>query len=156
LILIWGVIALTNGDPIWFLSSFPTQAEELIIYWDGTVTTLKMDDPGFTEISRAFADAISKPVAFEGTVGFSEENIKNYKDQYKLLEISYPQPIQVHTRYPFTKSSTYLVPLDKTHAMTRRIFPFPGYLPYTSGPINAAEAAFNNLYKAVEQAAILQ
>ena len=141
---------------MWFLSNFNAQAEEMTIYWEGQTITLKTDDPGYADIMHAFAVAIAKPAAFEGKVGFSEESIKQYKENYKMLAVHFQQPVQVHTRYPFIKAKTYLVPLDKTHAVTRRIFPFPGYLPYTSGPINAKETAFSSLYAAVESVAAVQ
>lgn len=154
LILVWGVTGLTNSDPLWFSSSFNAQAEAMVIYWDGTVVTLNANDPGYAEIMRAFSAAISKPAAFEWEVGLSEESIKHYREGYKLLEVHFAQPVQVHTRYPYNKAKTYLVPLDKTHALSHRIFSFPGYMPYTSGPINANQTAFDGLYAAVESVVV--
>jgi hypothetical protein len=104
----------------------------------------------------AFAESIAKPVGFEGNVGFSAENIKLYKENYKLLEVSFRQPVQVHTRYPLIKAKTYLVPLDKTHAIAHRIFPFTGHVPYTSGPVNTNETTFENLYLSVQKVAATQ
>jgi len=156
ILLVWGVTALTNGDPLWFLSSFNAQAEELIIYWDGNLITLNAQDQGYEAIMRAFAEAIARPAAFEGKVGFSEESINHYKEGFKLLEVQFQQPVQVHTRYPYLRAKTYFVPLDKTHALFRRVFSFPGYMPYTSGPINLNETAFNGLYTAVENVVVRQ
>lgn len=152
IIIIWGVTSLTNGDPLWFLSSFTEPAEAFTIYWDGQTYIISTEDTGYNEIMRTFADAIRKPIAYEGKVVFSQENIDNYKENHKMLEVHFRTPVQVHTRYPYTKAKTYLVPLDKTHAYTRRIFSFPGYQPFSSGPINARETHFDNLYKAVEDA----
>ena len=99
LILVWGVTSLTNDDPLWFLSSFDAQAEEITVYWEGKTMTVKATDPGYADIMQTFAEAISKPVAYEERVGFSEESINLYKENYKLLEVKFQQPVQVHTRY---------------------------------------------------------
>ncbi len=152
ILLVWGVTSLTNGDALWFISNFDAQAETLVIYWDGTAITLTADDPGYGDIMRTFSAAISKPVAFEWEVGLSEESITQYKQGYKLLEVQFSQPVQVHTRYPFIAAKTYLVPLDKIHALSHRIYAFTGIMPYTSGPVNASQTAFDALYKAVESA----
>ncbi|TFG71757.1 MAG: hypothetical protein E4H27_03930 [Anaerolineales bacterium] len=152
IILVWGVTSLTNSDPLWFLSSFDAQAETIVIYWDGTAITLGANDPGYADIMRAFSGAISKPVAFEWEVGLSEDSIHQYKQGNKLLEVQFSQPVQVHTRYPFNEAKTYLVPLDKSHALSHRIYAFTGIMPYTSGPVNASQNTFDALYTAVESA----
>jgi hypothetical protein len=151
-ILVWGVTALTNGDPFWFAKRFDAKAEELVIYWEGQQMTLTPNDPDYDDIMAAFAKAIAKPVAFEYEVGFSEENINLYKEQYKLLEVKFKDVVQLHTRYPFNDANTYLVPLNMTHARYRRIYSFPGLLPYTSGPVNVQQSAFEQLFAAVEKA----
>jgi hypothetical protein len=151
-LMVWGVTSLTNGDPFWFLPSFNARAETLTVYWDGTTHTLQSGDPGYEDIMTAFAEAVTKPAGYEGKVAFSEENINQYKERNKLLAVQFAAPVQVHTRYPYNEAKTYLIPLDRSHAEYRRIFSFPGYLPYTSGPINAKPAVFDQLYAAVEKA----
>ena len=150
LILVWGVTALTNDDALWFLASFNERADTMVIYWEGNRITLTASDSGYDDIMHVFAQAIAKPQAFEWEIGFSEENIKQYREQFKLLEVEFPHAVQVHTRYPYNKAKTYLIPLDKTHAQSRRVFSFPGFTPYTSGPINIKDTAFDDLYTAVE------
>ncbi|MDF1514281.1 MAG: hypothetical protein P1S60_10780 [Anaerolineae bacterium] len=152
LMIVWIVTAMTNSDPLWFIPRFTAQAKNMTIYWDGITTTISENDPGYDAIMQAFAQAMAKPVAFEWEVGFSEENISLYKTSYKMLEVVFDEPVQVHTRYPYNKAKTYLVPLDKTHADYRRIFSYTGYVPYSSGPVNIHKTAFVDLYSAVEQA----
>jgi hypothetical protein len=153
-ILVWGVSSLANNDPVWFLSNFDAQAEEITIYWDGKVLSIKSTDPGYNNIMQAFAEAISKPAGYEGKVVFSEENISLYKEKHRLLVMNFQQSVQVHTRYPYAEANTFLVPLDGTHAYMRRAFAFTGFVPYASGPISMKETAFNDLYTAVQNVAI--
>lgn len=151
-ILVWMVTTFTNGDALWFLHLLTAEAETVVIYWDGESYTLYPGDPGFNEIMATFTDGISHPAGFEWGVAFSEQSISRYHEEWKLLEVNFAQPVQVHTRHPFAKAKTYLVPLEKTHSYWRRAFSYPGLLPYTSGPLDLEEERFNRLYEAVERA----
>jgi hypothetical protein len=152
LLLVWGVTSLTNEDPLWFLNRFDAQAEALVIYWDGEVTTLEPGDGAYAPVMAAFATAMAKPAGYEGSVAFSEANITHYREGSRLLEVQFAEPLQVHTRHPYATAATYLVPLDGTHAYTRRVFSFPGFVPYTSGPLNVEPSSFEMLLQAVEGA----
>jgi hypothetical protein len=156
IIIVWGVTSLTNGDPLWFLHRFDTQAEEITIYWDGESHTVTPQDPGYDALMEAFANAIASPGGYEGQVAFSEQTIARYRDQYRLVEVRFAEPIQVHTRHPYPEADTYLIPLNETHGRWRRIFAFPGRLPYTSGPIMANPRSFQTLYEAAESAVSAQ
>ena len=150
IIIVWGVTSLTNEDPLWFLHSFNAQAEEMTLYWDGESYTVTPQDPGYDALMEAFADAVSSPAGFEWEVAFSEAGIAQYRERFRLLEVRFAEPIQVHTRHPFLPADTYLIPLNETHARWRRVFSFPGRLPYTSGPISMSPTAFDALVEAAE------
>lgn len=151
-VLVIGVTALTNGDLLWFAPSFTARAEAMTIYWDGNKYELYPGDQEYEGVMTAFAQGIEKPAGFEWEVAFSEENITRYREDFRLLEVTFSEPVQVHTRHPFLKASTYLIPLDKTHANWRRVFAFPGLKPYTSGPLNMSPANFELLVSTVEKA----
>lgn len=150
--LVWLVTAMTNDDLLWFLPTFTERPETLTIHWEGAVYVLHPDDPGYARITDAFAKAITRPAGFEWEVAFSEKNIQRYREDFKLLEITFARPVQIHTRHPVSKAKTYLVPLDQTHSYWRRVFAFPGLQPYAQGPLNLREENFNALYQAVEEA----
>ena len=150
IVIVWGVTSLTNGDPLWFLHRFDAKAESMIIHWDGESYVVAPGDPRKEELMEAFSSAVASPAGFEWSVAFSEENITRYRDRFRLLEVHFPEPVQVHTRHPFLEAATYLVPLNENHGHARRIFAFPGRLPYTSGPINMSPTAAESLYQAAE------
>lgn len=150
--LVWGVTSLTNEDPLWFVHQFNARAQTIAIHWEGISYTLEPGDPNFDAVMEAFAEAIANPRGFEWEVGFSEENIASYRSDFKLLEMRFAEPVQVHTRHPYPEASTYLVPLDKTHAYWQRVFAFTGKVDYSSGPLNMEEDNFAALYAAVEDA----
>jgi len=156
ILIVVAVTAMTNGDLLWFLKSFNAQAEAFTIYWEGATFTVTPEDAGYAEMMAAFAQGIEKPVAFEWNIAFSHENITRYREEFKMLEIVFAEPVQVHTRHPFPEAKTYLIPLDKTHAQWHRIFAFTGITNYSSGPLEMSTEHFDALYTAVEGAVAAQ
>lgn len=155
-LLVWGVTSLTNEDPLWFIHRFTAQAESITIHWDGSTYTLKPGEPNYDALMNAFAKAIADPRGFEWEVGFSSQNIEDYRSQFKLAEFYFAEPVQVHTRHPYPEAATYLVPLDKTHALWQRVFAFTGNTDYSSGPLNMKEDNFAALYIAAEKAVLVR
>ncbi|MBN2003599.1 MAG: hypothetical protein JXA21_09610 [Anaerolineae bacterium] len=148
--LVWIITSMTNEDMLWFMRSFDAKAEAMTIHWDGESYVVHAGDAGYEAIMNAFAEGISHASGFEWEIAFSEENIRRYREDFRLLEVQFTRPVQVHTRHPFPKAKTYLIPLNATHANSRRVFAFPGIMPYTSGPLNMDEEHFTQLYEAVE------
>jgi len=155
-LLVFGVTALTNNDLLWFWKTFDAQAETLTVYWEGEAYVFFPGDPSYDEIMAAFAKGIAKPVGFEWEVALSETTLNRYRAECKLLEVSFAEPVQVHTRHPFPKAKTYLVPLDETHANWRRVFAFTGVVPRASGPLDLHAENFEALFDAVAQAVATQ
>lgn len=155
-LLVFGVTALTNNDLLWFLRVFDAQAEVLTVYWEGETYVFFPGDSGYEEIMTAFSNGIAKPVGFEWEVALSEASIHHYREESKMLEVSFAEPIQVHTRHPFSKAKTYLVPLDETHADWRRVFAFTGVVPRASGPLDMHVENFEALFDAVAKAVATQ
>jgi len=149
-VLVWMVTSLTNGDPLWFVKSFEDQATAFIVYWDGETYTVTPQDAAYANLMALYAKSIAQTVAFEWKVGFSEENIARYKDDFRMLEVQFAQPVQVHTRHPFNEAKTHLIPLNHTHSKWQRVFSFTGIMPYSSGPLNISPENFQALLTAVE------
>ena len=150
LIIVWGVTSLTNEDPLWFVHRFDARAESFVLYWDGLSHTVSPGDVGYEAMMDAFAAAMAYPSGYKGRVGFSEENRTTYQTRFCLLEVQFAEPVQVHMRHPCTRAATFIIPLNGTHAASRRAFSFPGTVPYTSSPLNIAPENFDALYAAVE------
>ncbi len=152
LMTIWGVNTLAKEDVLWFVRSFDARAESIAIYWDGEIYTLTPGAPGYEEVMDAFAEGIANWSGYEGSVVFSEPNIERFRNEWRLLEVRFAEPVMVHTRHPVSEARTYLVPLSKTHAHWRRVFAFPGLVPWCAGPLNMDEEHFNTLVAAITAA----
>jgi len=151
-LLLWGAISVTNGDPWWFLHRFDARAEALVIYWDGDVTTLEPGDSAYETVMAAFAAAMAEPAGFESGAVLTEAAIRAHREEDRMLEVRFAEPVQTHTRHPYAKSATYLVPLTESHTRLRRVYTFLGLVPYTSGPLNLEPSSFDALVQAVEGA----
>ena len=151
-LLLWGVTSVTNGDPLWFLHRFDARAETLVIYWDGNVTTLEPGDGAYETVMAAFATAMAQPAGFESGAVLTEDAIRAHREEDRMLEVHFAEPVQTHTRHPYAESATYLVPLSDRHTRLRRVYTFLGLVPYTSGPLNLEPSSFDALVRAVEGA----
>ena len=148
--LVWWVTSLTNGDPLWFWHSFTAKADWIVIYWDGETRMLFPGDPYYDEVMAAFADAVAHWAGYENGVGLSDENLAQYRNERRLLELYYNEPVTVHTRHLFPEARTFFVPLSGTHAQWRRIF--SGLIDKPRiGVLNASPERFEHITTLIEQ-----
>jgi len=148
--LVWGITTMGNEDPLWFLQSFKAQADWIVIYWDGESTTLLPGDPGYDTVMAAFADMVEHWSGYESGVGLSDENLERFRNEWRMIEMHYNDPVVVHTRHPYSEARVFFVPLSGTHADYRRIFAGLQDTP-RGGVLNADEERFERLVTAVEQ-----
>lgn len=150
-LVVWIVSSLTNEDLLWFVRAFNAQADWITVYWDGQQYLLVPGDPGYAEIMAAFSDGVAHWSGYEGSVGLSDESLERFRNEWRLLELHYNQPVQIHTRHPYSEARNYLVPLSGSHATMHRVFAGLNETPRI-GVLNMSEARFNALRTAVESA----
>jgi len=150
-LVIWWVSSLANEDLLWFLRVFNARADWIVIYWDGDMSMLFPGDSGYDEIMNAFADAVVHWSGYESGVGLSDENLERFRNEWRMLELHYNDPVQVHTRHLYPKARTFFVPLSGTHANYRRVFAGLTDKPRI-GVLNVSEVRFSQLLVSVEQA----
>ncbi len=148
-LLFWWVNALTNEDPLWFLTVFNAPADWITVYWDGETVMFFPGDPEYDAIMAAFSDGVAHWAGYEGAVGLSDESLALYRDSGRLLEVHYNEPVRVHTRQAFREARVFFVPLSGTHATWRRVFaglndtPRIGVLDMSAGRFTALQEAVN-------------
>jgi len=149
--LVWWVTSLTNDDLWWFWRSFTAQADWIVVYWDGETHMLFPGDPDYDEIMAVFADAVAHWSGYENGIGLSDENLARYRNEWRLLELYYNEPVTVHTRHLFPEARTFFVPLSGTHAQSRRVF--SGLIDKPRiGVLNMSPERFEHLNTVIEQA----
>jgi hypothetical protein len=142
--------ARANEDPLWFVGTFKAEADWIVVYWDGMTCMFFPEDPEFEAMMDAFSKGIARQVDYEADIVMSEETLEHLRAQGRLLELHYNDPVRVHTRYPFSPSRTFFVPLSETHAERQRVFAGPWDMPRT-GVLNMSEEHFSALVRISEQ-----
>lgn len=150
-LVIWWVTSLANSDLLWFLRVFNARADWITVYWDGETTMFFPGDSGYETIMDAFADAAAHWSGYESGVGMSDETLARFRDEWRMVELHYNDPVHVHTRHLFPEARIFFVPLNGTHAKYRRIFAGLTDRPRI-GVLNASETRFNHLLTVTEQA----
>lgn len=121
-LLVWWSRTVTNEDPLWFLRSFTAEADWIVVYWDGAIHRYFPGDQAYEEIMAAFSDAIAHWRGYESGIRFSQEGLEQVRQQERLLELHYNEPVQVHTHHLFPEVCNFYVPLSGAHSHRQRIF----------------------------------
>lgn len=149
---VWGAIFFVNEDPVWFLRSFNVPADELHIYWEGQEKVLYPGDPNYDAIMAAFGDSVGHWAGYDPKVVLSEATLAQLRSEWRLLEVRYNTPAQVHTSHRFAEAKFFFVPISGAHAQERRAFGTLTEIPKRSGALVLDEARYQRLVEAVTQA----
>lgn len=150
-VVFWWVNSMPNEDPLWFVKSFKAEADWMTVYWEGETCMFFPGDPEYERIMSAFADSVAHWSGYEQSVGLSCESLGHLREQARLLELHYNEPVQVHTRYPFSEARSFWVPLSGSHAQACRVFGGLGDEPRI-GVLNVSSERYASLEEAVHQA----
>lgn len=121
-LIFWWVNAIPNEDPLWFLRTFNAKADWVVVYWDGNTHMFFPGDPEYEEIMTGFAQAVAHWSGYEQGVGLSSESLDRYREDLRMVEFHYNEPVRVHTRHMFSEARYFWVPLSGTHANWHRVF----------------------------------
>jgi hypothetical protein len=111
-------------------------------------------DNGYERIMDAFADGVAHWAGYESSVGLSDESLKTYWDQSRLLELHFDEPVRVHTRHLYPEARNFFVPLSGTHAEWCRVFAGITSSPRI-GVLNMSHEHFEALQDAVQESITL-
>jgi hypothetical protein len=112
----YGTVALTSGDPLWFLRGFRDRPSRMIVYRMGQRTVLQPGDPGFEELAAAVKTSLAGGFAQLSNVGFSEQTLQDAYTQHLTLEVLWNEPIELHAWFPIGRTTQMLFPITGRHA----------------------------------------
>jgi hypothetical protein len=112
----YGTLALTSGDPLWFLHGFGDRPSRMIIYRIGQRTALRPRDPGFEELADAVNTCLAGGFARLSNVGFSEQTLQDAYTQHVTLEVFWDLPVDLHAWFPTGRTTQMLFPITGRHA----------------------------------------
>lgn len=122
LIIWWAVFAMGNRDPLWFWPFFNERPAEIVVYHDGTQTTIRPDDSGYKEITAAVNAQLGRPKGFERDTGMSAETEADARNKYVSVELRYGKPIVIHSNTGIGRPSRLFIPITGRHSEANLVF----------------------------------
>jgi hypothetical protein len=97
LLAIYGTIAFSARDAVWFMTNFDVRPARITIYHDGQRTELTRGDPGFAELAEAVRLSLAQGVARQSGIGLSPGSLEDAYNLYVTVEAFFDQPVKLHT-----------------------------------------------------------
>ena len=132
--LIYGIIALNTGDLLWASPVFNYQPQTITIHCFGEDVYLEMGTTDFDGVTKVVNQSLTGRKRWDPT-SISDLTYEEYQSHPKMMvvELTYPQPIRVHSRYKFFSNvDRIIIPLVGRHAQSKSVFgrrfdfPIPG------------------------------
>lgn len=122
LLLVFGIGMVTNGDPLWFMSTFDETPARIVLYRNGCQTELVAGQPGFAELNEEVNRSLSNLSGFWATYGLSADSLKYYRTQASAVELIYGKPVTVHAPYRFGHPDKLFIGLSEQLGQDRALF----------------------------------
>lgn len=122
--LIYLIIALNTGDLLWASPVFNFQPQTIAIHCFGEDEYLEAGTENFVSMTNLVNQNLSGRKRWD-SVTISDETYQDYQShpQMMVVELTYPEPIRVHSRYKFFSNvDRLIIPLVGRHAQTNAIF----------------------------------
>ena len=122
LITVWLGAAIGTDDLFWFLPIFREKAAFVDLYWDGQQDRLLPGDPSYDLLHEALFAELPHVESHPPGVGLSDASLTARRQEGRLLELHYNEPVRIHSRYRFSASAVYWIPLSGHHVQENRVF----------------------------------
>jgi hypothetical protein len=122
LLAVWVGVAVSVDDALWFVPVFRANASYVELYWDGGHMLLEPDSSGYTSLNDALQQDLSRVDSYPTGAGLSDATLESLRVDGRLLEVHYTRPVRVHSRYHFTASRVFYIPLSGHHGELKRVF----------------------------------
>ncbi len=122
--LIYLLIALNTGDLLWASPVFSYQPQSIVIHCFGEDVYLEAGTNDFKTMTELVNQNLTGRKRWD-SLTISDETYQDYQThpQMMVVELSYSQPIRVHSRYKFYSNLTQLIlPIVGRHAQTNAVF----------------------------------
>jgi hypothetical protein len=129
--LIYLIIALNTGDLLWASPVFSYQPQTIVIHCFGEDVYLESGTTDFDSLTELVNQNISGRKRWD-SLTMSDSTYLDYQSdpQMMVVELSYSEPIRVHSRYKFYSNvKQIIIPLVGRHAQRNAVFGRHGDLP---------------------------
>jgi len=117
LLAIYGTIAFTSGDLLWFVKGFDDRPAHIIVYHDGGKrTALTPADPDFEPLAAAIQACLSQGLARPSGIGFSDASLLDAYARYVTVEALFDRPVKLHAWFNTGEPTRMLFPITGRHS----------------------------------------
>jgi len=117
LLAVYGTLAFTAGDLLWFVKQFDSSPALVIIYHDaGQRTELAPADPGFERLVQAIQGCISQGLERPSGIGFSDASLLDAYTRYLTVEAVFQEPVRLHAWFNTEEPTRLLFPITGRHS----------------------------------------
>ena len=122
--LIYFIIAMNTGDLLWVSPVFNYRPQTITIHCFGEDVYLEHSTSNYDTMVGLINGSLTGRKRWD-SVSISDATYEEYQShpQMMVVELTYPEPIRVHSRYKFFSSvDRLIIPLVGRHAQTNAIF----------------------------------
>jgi hypothetical protein len=122
--LIYLIIALNTGDLLWISPVFNYQPQTITIHCFGENVYLEYNSTEFDTMVELVNDSLTGRKRWD-SISLSDATYQDYQShpQMMVVELTYPEPIRVHSRYKFFSNvDRLIIPLVGRHTQSNAIF----------------------------------
>lgn len=117
LAIVYGTIAFTTGDLLWFLKGFHSRPARIIVYYDeGKRTELRPGDPGFDILADGIQDSLSEGLERPSGIGLSDASLLDAYSRYLTVEAFFSRPVKLHAWFETGQPTRMLFPVTGRHS----------------------------------------
>ena len=118
----YAVVTLSTNDPAWMWPFFSGEPSKIVLCKRGQTTEITPDSPHYETINSILNHVLSRIKGYDEGLGLSEDSLADYRTNEVILEVFYPQPVVVHSRFNFGRPNTLLIPLTGRHSQESPVF----------------------------------
>ena len=116
-LVLYGTLAFTSGDVLWFVKRFDSSPAQIVVYHgSGMRTELSPGDPGFETLAQAIKSCISQGLERPSGIGFSDASLLDAYTRYVTVEAYFERPVKLHAWFDTEEPTRMLFPITGRHS----------------------------------------
>ena len=116
-LVLYGTLAFTSGDLLWFVKRFDSNPAHIVVYHSsGARTELSPGDPGFETLAQAIKSCIAQGLERPSGIGFSDASLLDAYTRYVTVEVFFSEPVKLHAWFNTEEPTRMLFPITGRHS----------------------------------------
>ena len=117
ILVLYGTLAFTSGDLVWFIKRFDSKPVRIVVYHDGGKrTNLDPGDPDFEPLAKAIRSSLSEGLERPSGIGLSDASLLDAYSRYVTVEAYFARPVKLHAWFNTEEPTRLLFPITGRHS----------------------------------------